>query len=72
MGREQRAKDRKRLRRVVEGQEFQTVPEGPEGEMVEVMVCECGRVYRYGRGAWIPITEGEAHSHVLRFARTVM
>ncbi len=69
MGRQRRAKDRKRLRRFVEGQESQTAP---DGRVEEIMVCECGKVYRYGRGAWIPVTEGEAHSHVLRFARAVV
>lgn len=69
MGHQQRAKDRRRLRRIREKVRPQ---EDPATETFEIMVCECGRVYRYGRGAWIPIAEGKAHSHVLRFSRAVL
>ena len=70
VGREQRAKDRKRLRRVRE--EVRPEP-APQGQTFQVMVCECGGVWRYGRGAWVPFNvweeiPGDTHTHVLTLA----
>ena len=69
MGRQQRAKDRKRLRRFVAPQESQTAP---DGRVEDVMACECGAIYRYGRGVWILAKVGRPHSHVLRSMAAVV
>ena len=68
MGHERRAKDRKRLRRIYD----QIKPtEDPVRETYEVMACECGTVWRYGRGVWTPISSGEDHTHVMKYRRAV-